>query len=365
MFGTAAAAILRPYPTAASLGYPDMEVFALENEIETVWKYKNLSASGSISWSPSSDPTNLMSGITAPIQYGITATTRGTQIVDSFILGEDCSCWYGTHSTDSAWDGWMPLGSNFTTAPSVVSWGPQRLDIFAVGTGPLYQISQLSLDGSIWSDWNSLLGPVMATYPPAVTSWGAGRLDIFALGASDRSLYHRFYDGAQWSPIDSFTDLGGYCTSKPAAISVQVGRIDVFVRGGDAGLWHLTFSNNSTWSNWTSISGGVIIQEEPCTVSWDSSRIDVFVRAADNSLQHKWLDVPTAKWSPAQGFEKLRDGIDSPPTAVSDGTGSLHVFVYLQSGALGHLTWNESLKSWSPAQGFELLGHGNWTGNGL
>ena len=43
------------------------------------------------------------------------------------------------------WNGWHPspgweyLGGGFTSPPAVCSWGPDRLDIFALG-----------LDGSMW-----------------------------------------------------------------------------------------------------------------------------------------------------------------------------------------------------------------------
>ncbi|MGH2771263.1 MAG: M43 family zinc metalloprotease, partial [Actinomycetota bacterium] len=61
-------------------------------------------------------------------------------------------------------------------------------------------------------NWEPLGGAF--TSPPEVTSWGPNRLDIFALGA-DNQMYHKAWDGA-WvpSPTD-WESLGGVFMPSP------------------------------------------------------------------------------------------------------------------------------------------------------
>jgi hypothetical protein len=76
------------------------------------------------------------------------------------------------------------------------------------------------------------------TSGPTVSSWAPGRLDVFARG-TDNTLHHPFYDG-NWSGWES---LGGGLSSDPAAVSWDHGRIDVFARGSDNALWHKWYDN--------------------------------------------------------------------------------------------------------------------------
>ena len=95
----------------------------------------------------------------------------------------------------------MWLGGQFRhVAPAVVSWGPNRLDIFGIGMDDgLYH---KSWDGSHWwpshEGWSSLGGQFQLVAPTAV-SWGPNRLDIFGIG-KDNALYQKTWDGSQWLP---------------------------------------------------------------------------------------------------------------------------------------------------------------------
>jgi hypothetical protein len=94
---------------------------------------------------------------------------------------------------------WTWLGGAFTSPPAVVSWAPNRLDIFALGDDRA--MYQKTWDGSQWlpshDGWTWLGGAF--TSPPAVVSWAPNRLDIFALG-DDRAMYQKTWDGSQWLP---------------------------------------------------------------------------------------------------------------------------------------------------------------------
>jgi hypothetical protein len=91
----------------------------------------------------------------------------------------------------------------------VAAWGPNRLDIFGLGTDS--QMFHKAWDGSAWypspTDWEPL-GGIFAS-PPAVVAWGPDRLDIFGLG-TDSQMFHKAWDGSAWypSPTD-WEPLGG------------------------------------------------------------------------------------------------------------------------------------------------------------
>jgi len=37
-------------------------------------------------------------------------------------------------TTQAGWSDWMDLGGQLTSEPAAVSWGPNRIDVFARGT---------------------------------------------------------------------------------------------------------------------------------------------------------------------------------------------------------------------------------------
>jgi len=83
-----------------------------------------------------------------------------------------------------------------------------------------------------WSDWESLGGTLLSA--PSVSSWAPNRLDVFARG-SDNTLYHIWWDGNRWSNWES---LGGVLTSAPGSVSWGPNRTDVFARGQNNDLIH-------------------------------------------------------------------------------------------------------------------------------
>ena len=362
MSGTATVLSNYLFPTAVSWGYPHLEVFALSDADVPYWKWKNSSSSDP--WNPPGNSLESLSGQTAPFENGLAAIARGFGFVDIFCAGSDYALYHKNHSEDLQWEpslsGWENRGGGLTSPPTVVSWAQDRLDIFVIGDGPAYSLFQQFWDGtSGWSDYSNF-GGTWSTFAPTAVSWGPDRIDLFLVNSVDQSLLHKYCDGSNCDGSDgsdwsnSFESLGGYCTSRPIAVSWASGRIDIFVRGGDAGLWHLSYSDG--WSSWTSISGNTSIQAEPDAVSWGPNHLDVFAWGADSSLLHKSYDGTTDSWSPKEGFEVVGQGLQGPPKAVSDGVGSVHVFCYTQYGELGHKAWNQTQGLWTPSESFDDLG---------
>ncbi len=80
-------------------------------------------------------------------------------------------------------------------------------------------------------------------------SWGSNRVDVFAVGL-DKTLQHKFYDGV-WH---DWTSLGGTLTSEPSVVSLYPGHLLVFVKGKDNAIWH-KFYLKDRWSDWLSLGG--------------------------------------------------------------------------------------------------------------
>jgi hypothetical protein len=77
-------------------------------------------------------------------------------------------------------------------------------------------------------------------------AWGPNRLDVFVLG-TDRALYHKWWNGSAWGPsLTGYEYQGGVCTSPPRAVAWGPNRLDVFVRGTDRALYHKWW-NGSAW----------------------------------------------------------------------------------------------------------------------
>jgi hypothetical protein len=65
-------------------------------------------------------------------------------------------------------------------------------------------------------------------------SWGANRLDIFAIG-TDNAVWHRWRDGNAWGGWES---LGGSVFSELSAAAWRKNRLAVFAVGTDNAVWH-------------------------------------------------------------------------------------------------------------------------------
>ena len=85
----------------------------------------------------------------------------------------------------SSWSGWNRLGGVLIAAVEAVSWGPNRLDVFGIGTdSALYH---MAWNGSTWSGWQRR-GGILIQPPVSAVSWGPNRLDVFGVG-TDSALY--------------------------------------------------------------------------------------------------------------------------------------------------------------------------------
>jgi hypothetical protein len=115
--------------------------------------------------------------------------------------------WNGTTNMWQPTTGWEALGRTFDSTPSAVSWGANRLDIFALATDN--RVLHKSWDGlpGTWGpspkDWEVLPGgfhSACGRFPGVPTA-----LTFFALG-DDNGMWHQHRNGGGWLPSGVFAN---------------------------------------------------------------------------------------------------------------------------------------------------------------
>lgn len=221
-------------------------------------------------------------------------TSWGPNRLDVFHIGSDSSLyhkwWNGSDWFPSASGNWENLGGNLIHDPAVVSWGPNRLDVFAMNTASNCQ--HKDWDGFGWepgvSSWDNLLGGFLGK--PTAVSWGASnRVTVFAIG-NDYFAWSRTYNGAAWDSNWTRIGLLQLLYETVSAASWGGNRIDVVgVAATNAHIYH-QFYNGNAWSGWKLIQqSGVTIPKivgPPKLVSWGVNRLDLIAKQADGILYH-------------------------------------------------------------------------------
>ena len=109
------------------------------------------------------------------------------------------------------------------------------------------------------STWTLISGSTAIQGEPEAVSWGQNRLDVFAWGV-DGSLLHKSFDGAKkvWTPSDGFEVLGGSLGGPPKAISEAVGSIHVAAYSKDSSLLYTSYNQIlEKWSGSFEVLGTV------------------------------------------------------------------------------------------------------------
>jgi hypothetical protein len=238
------------------------------------------------------------------------------------------------------------------TAPAVVSWGPDRIDVFARG---LDQAAFHKAWAQGWSpgqnEWEAVGGGFASAL--ALESWGPDRLDAFGVGL-DQAMWHKAW-AQGWSPGQTaWEPIGGAFVSPPAVASWGSDRLDVFALGKDRAVWHKAWAQ--AWfpsqNDWEPLGGTFI--HPPAVASWGPERLDVFGVGLDKAMYHKaWKEG----WHPSpDAWEFLGGGFTSAPAVTSWGEDRLDLFALGLDGSLWHKAWAQG---WSPSQtGWEAIGGG-------
>jgi hypothetical protein len=277
-------------PAAVSFSLNRLDVFAVGNNARMFHNAWN-----GMAWT---DWDDLGGG---PFRFAPAAVARGHQGLDVFALNLDGKIYHNHRGFDgSGWSGWEapgggapPSGGVFNNPPAVVSWGPDRLDVFALGTvsaptqpgKTVNEMFHLALDGNVWLPWAARGG--VFNSPPAVASWGPNRLDVFAL--SNNEMLRQSWNGSAFLPSGTdWEDRGAAFNSTPAVTSWGPNRLDVFgVSGADNEMFHQLW-DGIAWSAWSSLGGK--FTSAPAVVSWGVNRLDVFGLGTDDEMHHSAFD---------------------------------------------------------------------------
>lgn len=221
------------------------------------------------------------------------------------------------------WSNWESLGGPVSSAPAAVSWGKNRIDLFARGMHN--EAAHKWLEGNNWSNWENLGGPISSA--PSATCWGANRIDLFARGMHNE-LAHKWWNGKNWS---SWENLGGLLSSAPSAVSWGYNRIDCFALDFNNSVIHIWW-DGSSWSNWEDLGGQFL--SSPTASSFRKNRIDLFVINSENHLCHRWWDGNTWNY-----WEDLGGELAYAPAATSRGFNRIDVIGVNSKGNLMHKYW--------------------------
>ncbi len=278
--------------------------------------------------------------------------------------------WHGKWSDWEELDAYVS-STHGTGSPSAVSWGLDRIDIFANNwQTPFSRCYQLTWNGSAgWNEWRSPPHlwentPSFAERcdSPAVCARGVNVLDLFIV-AHERgepvkeypSLLHFQWDGISWygsigdeeeagsreaAKIRYPENLGGELTSSPAAVSWDPHRIDVVARGPDGNIWHTYWNYGSDWAPWYCPNNQLVLSNRgtnaPAICSWAPGRLDLFATSNSRRLQHMYWDNAAGAWS---GWEDLGGELTSSPAAVSWGPNRIDVVAFGKDNNLWHKYW--------------------------
>lgn len=234
---------------------------------------------------------------------------------------------------------WQRLGGTMTGDPAAIFYRDGAAHVFTSSTnGTLTQYFN-----GIWEDLGG--APAGITQSPGAAVRGGFNIHLGIRG-SDGQLYHRYWNGNQWS---GWEQRGGTLASGPSLVSWDAGRLDGFACGTSQNLIHCSWNVATGWSQWENLSAVLPtqypIQFAPAAVSWNTNRLDVFAtRAGDGHLLHCWWDG--VRWN---GFEDLGGILNAAPAVVTSGMNRLECYGRGTDGQVYQRRWNGT--RWDTWQG--------------
>ncbi len=200
-----------------------------------------------------------------------------------------------------------------------------RLEVFAIGLGGIFNISQVFPNGGWRDGWLSKDRPSLNVRIKlhVVGKNADGRLEIFALG-DDNALWHIW----QVTPNDGWSEWKTLGTpARDTSLTDQFtvgrnkdGRQEVFAVGNEGSVWQVwQTAPNGGWSDWEELGEPLvgIRRSDRITVgSNEDGRQELFVIGRDDALFHIWQVAPNAGWSDWKSLGRPRDQfgfpVDSP-----------------------------------------------------
>jgi hypothetical protein len=214
---------------------------------------------------------------------------------DLYYIGADGNLYHQYYSSGwqpgglNTWDNLgAPSGVTLVGSPSAASWGAGEYDVYARGANHTVYHAY-STDGSTYT-WMSQGGSV--TNDVACGSWGLNRLDGYALGTGSGALWHQYWDGSVWHPTQSTWQQDIPETDAKYALgacSWATNRIDLFDvdKATGTNVGHVYFNESGWHGDWSETHTPPATPiSAPCATSWGVNRIDSFVLGSDGKCYH-------------------------------------------------------------------------------
>ena len=286
----------------------------------------------------------------------VTAVCRGPDKLDIFVVGTDNHVYTAAWRPDShGWQGWWRIG-NITvphrTPVHAVSRSADKLDIFVTDTaGRVMSAAWEPAFSDGWHGWWHINGGMGAPGAPVTAVVrSADKLDIFVVGT----------DGGAWTAAwqPSFGSWHGWWRIGTArfpalaeinAVSRSADKLDIFAtaNGGETltAAWEPAFSDG--WHGWWRIQGGAAQPGAPIHAAVRSAnQLDVFVTGTDGFIY-------TAAWQPSfgawHGWWRLNGGratLGGAVTAVSRSSNKLDAFVAGGDSRIWTAAWQPEFTDW-------------------
>ncbi len=200
---------------------------------------------------------------------------------------------------------------------AAVSYAFNRIDVFA--RSAFDGLIHRSYDGRAWSpEWDEIRTETRITSSPTVASWGPRRLDVFARGA-DRELLHTWSDDAiGFAPFETFP---GSLVAAPAAVSWGSNRIDILAGNATpAGTQLQQMRWDGGWAGWFTFFTDLGLTSAPTISSAGVGMLDIYYRNAANGLSRRSYDYRTG-WAPTVDAGPVPSPPGSTPAVASLTTG--------------------------------------------
>ncbi|MCL4251974.1 MAG: FAD-binding protein [Anaerolineae bacterium] len=237
---------LDPFPLAAVANSPDdIHVFAVDRNTMIWWWHWNGS-----SWNIAEQ----IPGRNGVPNQRIAAVSAAPGRLDVFAVGSDAHLWHCLKESNKPWVLKVRGGNLPSEGVSAVSWGLNRIDVFAASREPGNPLQHWWANGDRFEgpETQPFMGANLASGTVSAVSSAPNKLDVFGI-THDNHLAHWAWDGSRWSGPSLRGE--GIPAGDVSAVVRQTHRLDVFVTGAGNTLrkWPGGGLENGTqqpWVNW-------------------------------------------------------------------------------------------------------------------
>lgn len=257
---------------------------------------------------------------------GVATVLRGSQVT-AFVRGTDDRVYYTNQAAGGgAFSGFTAIPGTIASAPTAVTWGGSRVDLFAKGNNG--HLLHTYSTGGAYHAWEDVGGEL--TSAPSAASLSTGTIDIVARTTGD-VLSRIRWDGSGWTP---WTKVGGVLSAAPAASADRTaGTVSVVVRGTNGQLFRVVLSATGVARGFTNLgrltwSGPAVAQgPQPVMVSRNGQTPVIIQATFVTAIGGLLSGAPAVTSRSSTSYVVLGRGTDNA--------------LYAYDGRGGHYTWSK------------------------